>query len=458
LHKGLFLFIFKSFSDVDMFDELVQKLDSAMRKLRGLGKITEKNIADSMREIRRVLLEADVNYKVAKDFIAKVQSKAVGQEVIQSIAPGQQVVKIVNDEMVQLLGKANEPIQFGKQHPTVIMVVGLQGSGKTTFVGKLGCYLRKQGRHPLLVAADVYRPAAVQQLQTLGKSADMGVFCQAGQNPLKIARDAVAEAKKNQLDTVILDTAGRLHIDNEMMSELATMKTAIQPAEILFVADSMTGQDAVRSATAFQEQLDYEGIVLTKLDGDAKGGAALSMTAITGKPIKFVSNSENLNGLEPFYPDRMALRILGMGDVVTLVEKAQKAVDREEAAKLEKKLRKQEFTLEDFYGQLQQIKRMGSLNQIAAMLPGMGNRLKGLQVDESALTQVEVIIGSMTFEERRKPHIINGSRRKRIAMGSGTRVQDVNRLLKQFQMMQNMMKQMGKFGSKRIPQNIPFAF
>ncbi len=440
-----------------MLEELVQKLDLTLKKLRGLGKITESNIADSMREIRRVLLEADVNYKVVRDFIARVQSRAVGQEVIRSITPGQQVVKVVFDEMVSLLGKANVPIQFGKQHPAVIMVVGLQGSGKTTFVGKLGCYLRKQGRQPLLVAADIYRPAAADQLQTLGKSADLPVFSLADQDPLKIVREAVNQAGRNKLDTVILDTAGRLHIDEKMMAELSTIKESVQPCEILFVADSMTGQDAVKSAAAFQEQIDFDGIVLTKLDGDAKGGAALSMAAVTEKPVKFITSSEKLDGLEPFHPDRMASRILGMGDVVTLVEKARETVSKEETEKLEKKLRKQEFTLEDFYDQLQQVKKMGSLSQIAGMLPGMGSRLKGLHVDESALIRIEVIINSMTREERRKPHILNGSRRKRVAAGSGTRVQDVNQLIKQFQMMQNMMKQMGRFQAKRIPRNIPFA-
>jgi signal recognition particle subunit SRP54 len=440
-----------------MLEELVQKLDLTLKKLRGLGKITESNIADSMREIRRVLLEADVNYKVVRDFIARVQSRAVGQEVIRSITPGQQVVKVVFDEMVSLLGKANVPIQFGKQHPAVIMVVGLQGSGKTTFVGKLGCYLRKQGRQPLLVAADIYRPAAADQLQTLGKSADLPVFSLADQDPLKIVREAVNQAGRNKLDTVILDTAGRLHIDAKMMAELSIIKESVQPCEILFVADSMTGQDAVKSAAAFQEQIDFDGIVLTKLDGDAKGGAALSMAAVTEKPVKFITSSEKLDGLEPFHPDRMASRILGMGDVVTLVEKARETVSREETEKLEKKIRKQEFTLEDFYDQLQQVKKMGSLSQIAGMLPGMGSRLKGLHVDESALTRIEVIISSMTREERRKPHILNGSRRKRVAAGSGTQVQDVNQLIKQFQMMQNMMKQMGRFQGKRIPRNIPFA-
>jgi signal recognition particle subunit SRP54 len=317
--------------------------------------------------------------------------------------------------------------------------------------------LRKLGRRPLLVAADVYRPAAVEQLQTLGRSADLAVFSLASQDPLKIVQEAVIHAGRNKLDTLVLDTAGRLHIDEKMMAELEAIKDSVRPSEILFVADSMTGQDAVKSATAFQKRIEFDGIVLTKLDGDAKGGAVLSIAAVTEKPVKFVTNNEKLDGIEPFHPDRMASRILGMGDVVTLVEKARETVSREEAEKLEKKLGKKDFTLEDFYHQLQQIKRLGSLDQIVGMLPGMGNRMKGLHVDESALTRIEVIINSMTQEERKKPHILNGSRRKRIAAGSGTRVQDVNQLVKQFQMMQNMMKQMGRFQGKRMPQNIPFA-
>jgi signal recognition particle subunit SRP54 len=441
-----------------MFDELIQKLDVAVRKLRGLGKITEKNIAESMRELRRVLLEADVHYKVAKDFIDDVQGKAIGEEVLRSITPGQQVVKIVYEQMVQLLGQSNVPLAFGNIPPSVIMVVGLQGSGKTTFVGKLGKYLHKRGRNPLLVAADIYRPAAIEQLQTLGHTADLTVFSKGTDAPVKIAQDSFSFARKKGHDILILDTAGRLHLDEEMMSELDAIKKAVKPSEILFVADGMTGQDAVRSAEAFLERLDFSGIVLTKLDGDAKGGAALSIRAVTGKPIKFVSSGETLNEIEPFHPDRMASRILGMGDVVTLVEKAQENVDKQEAEKLARKIKKQSFTLEDFYDQLQQVKKMGPLDQLAGMIPGMGRKMGGMQVDESALKRVEVIINSMTVEEKQKPQIINGSRRKRIARGSGTSIQDINRLLKQFQMMQKMMKQMSRFGSPNIPGNIPIGF
>lgn len=441
-----------------MFEELIQKLDVAVKKLRGMGKLTEKNLAESMREIRRVLLEADVNYRVVKDFVIHVQEKAVGEEVLQSVTPGQQVVKIVQDEMVRLLGQANVPLRFGNIPPSIVMVVGLHGSGKTTFVGKLGVYLSKRGRSPVLVAADVYRPAAVEQLKTLGESVDLPVFSVGAEKPVKIAREAVSYARKQGYDTLILDTAGRLHVDEKMMSELEEIKKAVKPEEILFVADGMTGQDAVRSANSFLDRLDFDGIVLTKLDGDAKGGAALSIRAVTGKPIKFITTGEKLDGVEPFHPDRMASRILGMGDVVTLVEKAREAVDKKKAEKLAQKVKRQAFTLEDFYDQLQQVKRMGSLSQIAGMIPGFGRDLGRLQMDEAALVRVEAIINSMTVEERQKPHILNGSRRRRIALGSGTSVQDVNRLLKQFQMMQKMVKQMSRFGAQTFPKTVPMGF
>ncbi len=440
-----------------MFDELIEKFDLAVKKLRGVGKLTDRNIVESMREIRRVLLEADVNYKVVKDFVSEVQSKAVGEEVLRSVTPGQLVVKFVHDELVQLLGKANIPLHFGNVPPSVLMVVGLQGSGKTTFVGKLGVHLRKKGRHPLLVAADIYRPAAIDQLVILGKTADIPVFEQGTAKPVKIARSAISFARQHGYDTLILDTAGRLHIDEKMMDELGELKSVIKPSEILYVADSMTGQDAVRSAQAFLDQLDFDGIVLTKIDGDAKGGAALSIRAITQKPIKFISSGEKLDQMEPFHPDRMASRILGMGDVVTLVERAQETIDEKKAEKLAKKLRKQAFTLEDFYDQMQQVRKMGPLNQITAMMPGMGRKMNGLQVDENTLVNIEAMINSMTIEERQKPGVINGSRRKRIAAGSGTSVQEVNRLLKQFQMMQKMIKQMSRFGSKQMPQGFPMG-
>lgn len=438
-----------------MFDELIQKLDTAVRNLRGIGKLTEKNIAESLREIRRVLLEADVNYKVVKAFIARIKEKGMGEAVLKSVTPGQQVVKIVYDEMVDLLGRSHAAMRFGNIPPSVVMVVGLQGSGKTTFAAKLGVRLRKQGRTPMLVAADVYRPAAIDQLETLGKAADLPVFSLGERQPVTIAKEAVKRARQSVCDTLILDTAGRLHVDEAMMSELEEIKKTVKPSEILFVADGMTGQDAVRSAQAFLERLDFDGIVLTKLDGDAKGGAALSIREVTGKPIKFITSSEKLDGLDAFYPDRMASRILGMGDVVTLVEKAQEATDKDKAEKLARKLSKDAFTLEDFFEQLQQVKRMGPIEQIAGMIPGLGPKMGNMQMDEGALAVTEAIINSMTLEERRKPHIINGSRRKRIAAGSGTRVQDVNRLLKQFQMMQKMIKQIHRFGTQGFPGGLP---
>ena len=441
-----------------MLEELIEKLDVAVRNLRGIGKLTEKNMADSMREIRRVLLEADVNYKVAKEFIGRVQEKAVGEEVVKSITPGQQVVKIVYDEMVDLLGKSNVKINFGSTPPSIIMIVGLQGSGKTTFAAKLGVMLRKRGRNPMLVAADIYRPAAIDQLKTLGKSADLPVFSMGTEKPVAIANAAIAEARKTGCDTLILDTAGRLHIDEEMMAELEDVKAAVKPQEVLFVADGMTGQDAVKSASAFLERLDFDGIVLTKLDGDAKGGAALSIRSVTERPIKFIGTGEKLDSIEPFHPDRMASRIFGMGDVVTLVEKAQDTVDKKRAERLEERLKKQAFDLEDFFDQLQQLKKMGPMDQIAGMMPGMGKKMAGMQFDEDALVHVEAIINSMTVEERQKPHIINGSRRKRIAIGSGTSVQEVNRLLKQFQAMQKMVKQISRMGDRGIPKGMPMGF
>jgi signal recognition particle subunit SRP54 len=435
-----------------MFEDLIRKLDGAIKKIRGAGKLNEKNIAEAMRDIRRVLLEADVNYQVAKQFVGEVQKRALGQEVLQSITPGQQVVKIVHDELINLLGQAHVPVHWGSSFPAVIMIVGLQGSGKTTFAGKLAVYLKKQDRYPVLVAADVYRPAALEQLKTVGKSAGVPVVEGDREDPLAIAEAGIQDAKHSHHDVLILDTAGRLHIDEQMMDELVALKRGIQPSEILFVADGMTGQDAVRSAQAFQETLDFTGIVLTKLDGDTRGGAALSIRSITGKPIKFIGTGEKLEDLEPFYPDRMASRILGMGDIVTLVEKAQENIDQQKAKALAQKLSKQSFTLEDFLDQLNQIKKMGPLSQIMGMIPGAAKLPAGLEMDDGALVRVEAIIHSMTLEERRKPQLINGSRRKRIARGSGSTVQDVNRLLRQFQNMQKMMKQMNRFGEK-IPKN-----
>ncbi|MDZ7261083.1 MAG: signal recognition particle protein [candidate division KSB1 bacterium] len=435
-----------------MFQDLTQRLETVLKKLKGHGKLTEKNIADSLREIRRVLLEADVNYKVVKDFIARVQEKAVGQAVLRSITPGQQVVKIIYDELVELMGKSEVPLNQAGLPPTVIMLVGLHGCGKTTLAGKLARHLKSRGRNPLLVAADVRRPAAIEQLKVVGQKVGVPVVSETSSDPVAICQGAIDFSRKNGYDTAILDTAGRLHIDQELMEELSEIKAKTHPHEILFVADGMTGQDAVNTASEFLKWLDFDGVVLTKMDGDARGGAALSIRAVTGKPIKFISVGEKFDALEKFYPDRMASRILGMGDVVSLVEKAQQAVDQEAAERLEKKLRKQEFTLEDFYDQLQQIKKMGPLDQLLGMIPGLGGKaLQGLQVDERSIIKIEAMINSMTPEERRRPQIIDGSRRKRIAKGSGTTVQDLNQLLKQFQMMQKMMKNMSRFSFKGMP-------
>jgi signal recognition particle subunit SRP54 len=427
-----------------MLEELTSKLESTFKRLRGYGKLTEKNIEDSLKEIRRALLEADVNYKVAKDFVEKIKQKAVGEEVLRSVTPGQMVVKIVNDELVRLLGGTTATIRQAGIPPTIIMLAGLQGSGKTTFAAKLARYLQKKNRKPMLVAADVYRPAAIQQLKILGQSINVPVYEEGASDPVKIAFNSISAARKQMCDTVILDTAGRLHIDEQMMEELVRIKSRVRPHEILFVADGMTGQDAVNTAKQFAERLNFDGVVLTKMDGDARGGAALSIKAITGKPIKFIGVGEKLDDIEQFHPDRMASRILGMGDVVTLVEKAQEVVDKKKAEKLEKKLRKAEFDLDDFLDQLQQIKKMGSLESILRMIPGVGSQLKNVQVDDRQLIRVEAIINSMTKAERRNPKILNGSRRKRIALGSGTRVQDVNQLLRQFDQMKKMMKQMNK--------------
>jgi len=439
-----------------MFQELTDKLEAVLHKLRGQGTLNEKNIAESMREVRRVLLEADVNYKVARQFIADVEQRAVGQEVLRSVTPGQMVVKIIYDEMTRLLVEKEAPLVFGKTLPGVILLAGLQGSGKTTFAGKLARHLRKKGRTPLLAAADIYRPAAVEQLRVLGRSLDIQVFSEESRDAAAIALHAMDHARKNLLDTVIIDTAGRLHIDEEMMAEVARIKQATSPAEILFVADSMTGQDAVTTAKAFLERLDFTGVVLTKMDGDARGGAALSIRAVTGKPIKFISSGEKLDQLEPFHPDRLASRILGMGDVLSLVEKAQESVDLEKAVKLEKKLRRAEFNLEDFLDQLQQLKRMGPLQDILTMIPGaQAKAFKGMQVDDKALVRVEAIIRSMTVKERNNPNILDGSRRKRIARGSGTSVQEVNRVLNQYQMIVKMMKAM-KHGGRGM--RLPMGF
>jgi signal recognition particle subunit SRP54 len=423
-----------------MFDDLTQKLDKVFRRLRGMGTLTEANIRDALRAVRRVLLESDVNLQVARDFLDKVQERAIGQEVIRSVSPAQQIIKIIHDELVQLLGGTSAKLNVSHKSPTVYMVVGLQGSGKTTFCAKLGFSLKSKGRRPLLVAADLQRPAAQDQLEVLAKSVGITAFRPEATNPVELCEAAVHYAQRNGLDPVILDTAGRLHIDDALMVELEEICRHVSPMEILFVADGMTGQDAVNSAKAFHERLHFSGSVLTKMDGDARGGAALSIRSVTGQPVKFLSVGEKLDALEVFHPDRMASRILGMGDVVSLVEKAQATLDEEQAEKLARKLRKQEFDFEDFLNQLRQLKKMGSLTGLLEMIPGIAGKFKDAQIDEGALRQTEAIILSMTPEERRNPRVLNGSRRRRIAQGSGTRVQDVNRLVQQYQQMRQMLK------------------
>ena len=439
-----------------MFESLSQKLESVFKKIRGEGRITEANVAENLREVRRVLLDADVNYKVAKQFIDDVQKRALGQDVLNSITPGQLIIKIIYDEMVKLLGESRAEIKSSQTPPTVVLIAGLQGSGKTTFAAKLAGYLKSKGSNPLLVAADVHRPAAIDQLMTLGKQLDVPVFTDRGQSAVKIAGDSIDFARKNIRDTVIIDTAGRLHIDEEMMREVASIKEITKPHEILFVVDAMTGQDAVNTAKAFHDRLNFDGVVLTKLDGDSRGGAALSIRSVVQKPIKFIGIGEKLDALEPFYPERIASRILGMGDIVTLVEKAQQQFDEEKAGKLEEKLRKSQLTLEDFLEQLREVKKMGPLSQVLGMLPGMNRMPSDVKVDDNALVRIEAMIQSMTHDERVRPSIINGSRRRRIAVGSGTTVQEVNRLLKQFEEMQKMMKRMTKSGVKRAMQGMKF--
>ncbi|MBC8181938.1 signal recognition particle protein [candidate division KSB1 bacterium] len=435
-----------------MFQDLSEKLEVVIKKLKGHGKLSEKNISDSLKEVRRVLLEADVNFKVAKAFIASVQEQALGKKVLRSITPGQQIVKIIHDELSKLMGEKEATLNVTGALPTVIMLTGLQGSGKTTLAGKLGLYFKDRGHKPVLAAADIYRPAAVKQLEIVGEQIGVPVIHEDSKSAAKICLKAMDYCRKHGSDLVIFDTAGRLHIDGTLMNELLEIKKKTQPHEILFVADSMTGQDAVNTAKEFLNWLDFDGVVLTKMDGDARGGAALSIRTVTEKPIKFISTGEKFDALEKFHPERMASRILGMGDVVTLVEKAQQAVDQEQAEKLEKKLRRQQFTLKDFYDQLQQIKKMGPLDQLMGMIPGaQKGMMKGMQLDDTAFVGVEAIINSMTPGERQRPQIIDGSRRRRIAKGSGKSVQDVNQLLKQFKMMQKMMKNVNKIGLKGLP-------
>ncbi|MGG4348517.1 signal recognition particle protein [Bacillus licheniformis] len=428
------------------FEGLADRLQQTISKIRGKGKVTEQDVKEMMREVRLALLEADVNFKVVKDFVKKVSERAVGQDVMKSLTPGQQVIKVVKEELTELMGGEESKIAAAKRPPTVIMMVGLQGAGKTTSTGKLANLLRKKhNRNPLLVAADIYRPAAIKQLETLGKQLDMPVFSLGDKvSPVEIAKQAIEKAKEDHQDYVLIDTAGRLHIDEELMDELEQVKETAQPEEIFLVVDSMTGQDAVNVAKSFNEQLGVTGVILTKLDGDTRGGAALSIRAVTNTPIKFAGMGEKLDALEPFHPERMASRILGMGDVLTLIEKAQANVDEEKAKELEQKMKNMSFTLDDFLEQLGQVRNMGPLEDLIQMMPGAGKMkgLKNVKVDEKQLSHIEAIIKSMTGKEKEQPEIINASRRKRIAKGSGTSVQEVNRLLKQFEEMKKMMKQM----------------
>jgi signal recognition particle subunit SRP54 len=437
-----------------MFENLSEKLGKTFKNLTGRGRLTEKNVQDALKEVRLALLEADVNYKVVKTFVEAVRQQAMGQEVLGSLTPGQQVIKIVNAELIRLMGGARHELDLTGRTPFPVMLVGLQGSGKTTTAGKLALYLRKTGRNPYLVPADIYRPAAVEQLQKLGSELGVPVHkTDKNRKPEDICRDALSKASAEGGDTLVIDTAGRLHIDEGLMEELVRIREGIQPKEILLVADAMTGQDAVNVAKHFNERLDVTGVILTKMEGDARGGAALSVKAVTDKPIKFIGVGEKLDALEPFYPERMASRILGMGDMISLIEKAQAEFDEKEALKLEKKLKKREFDLEDFQAQLKQVKKLGSMEQILGMLPGMGQlkQLKGLKPNEKELVKIEAIVNSMTKEERRNYKIINGSRRKRIASGSGTTIQDVNRLLKNFAQMKKMVENMTKKGLPNVP-------
>ena len=430
------------------FEGLTAKLNAAFKKLRGKGRLSESDIKEAMREIRLALLEADVSYKVVKDFVKKTTERCVGSDVLESLTPAQMIVKIVNEELTNLMGSENQKLTIASKPPTVVMLVGLQGAGKTTNGAKLAGLMKKQGKRPLLVACDIYRPAAIQQLQVVGEKLGLPVFQMGQTNPIEIAKAAVAHAAKHGNDMVFLDTAGRLHIDEALMEELSGIKEAVQPTEILLVLDAMTGQDAVNAAQAFDAQLDITGVMLSKLDGDARGGAALSVKAVTGKPIKFIGTGEKLDQIEPFHPGRMASRILGMGDVLTLIEKAEAAFDQKKAEELEQKLRSNKFTLADYYDQLVQLKGMGSVQDLLGMMPGMGN-LKNVQVDEGALGRTEAIIQSMTPYERENPNCLNHSRKRRIAAGSGVKVEEVNKMLKSFEMMQTLMRQMNGSGKRK---------
>lgn len=441
-----------------MFENLSSRLDKAFKTLRGNSKITELNIAQMTKEIRRALVDADVNYKVAKDFVDRVKEEALGKDVLAAVSPSELMVKIVHDELTQLMGQRNIEINFSNKPPTVILIAGLQGSGKTTFTGKLGAYLKKRGKNPLFVACDVYRPAAIDQLTVLAGQVEVDIYKETDhKDPVKIALNGIDFAKKNAKDVVVIDTAGRLAVDEQMMDEIANIKKAINPDEILFVVDSMTGQDAVNTAKAFNDRLDFDGVVLTKLDGDTRGGAAISIRTVVEKPIKFISSGEKMDALDKFHPDRMAKRILGMGDIVTLVERRLEVYDKEEEERLQRKFRKNELDLDDFLTQLRAIKKMGSIKDLVGMIPGLGKKVKDEEIPEDAFKHIEAIICSMTQEERKNPNIINGSRRKRIASGSGRTVHEVNQLLTQFGQMKKMMKTMNKLSEKGMSlRNLPF--
>ena len=436
-----------------MFENLSEKLEKAFKVLKGQGTISEINVAQTMKEIRKALLAADVDFKTAKQFTASVKEKALGQQVLTAVEPGQLLTKIMRDELAELMGSSKSEINLDG-NPTVILIAGLQGSGKTTFTGKLALHLKtKLNKKPLLVACDVYRPAAIDQLDVLGEQVSVEVYKEVeNKNPVEIAQNAIKHAKTTNHNVVIVDTAGRLAIDEQMMNEIAAVKSAINPNEILFVVDSMTGQDAVNTAKAFNEKLNFDGVVLTKLDGDTRGGAALTIRSVVDKPIKFIGTSEKMDGLDVFHPDRMASRILGMGDVISLVERAQQQFDEEEARKMQKKIAKNQFGFDDFLKQIQQIKKMGNMKDLMGMIPGMGKALKGVDIDDDAFKGIEAMIKSMTFEERSNPKILNGSRRKRIANGSGTSIQEVNQLIKQFGQMGKMMKMMQGGGAKQMMQ------
>ncbi len=440
------------------FEGLTDKLQSAFKKLTGKGKLNEKDVKEAMREVKMALLEADVNFMVVKDLIKKITERAVGSEIMESLTPGQQVVKVVNEELTSLMGGTQSKVTMASKPPTILMMVGLQGAGKTTHAGKLASYFKKQGKNPMLVACDIYRPAAIKQLQVVGEKVKTPVFEQGQKDPVSIVREALVYSKEHQHDMVIIDTAGRLHINEELMDELKAIKGEVRPHEILLVVDAMTGQDAVTVAQSFNEQLGIDGLILTKLDGDTRGGAALSAKAVTGKPIKFIGIGEKLEDLEVFHPDRMASRILGMGDVLSIIEKAQANIDLSKAQEMEKKLRTQSFTLDDYLEQLEQVKNMGSMQDILSMIPGVGKKLGNVELDEKQIPRTQAIIQSMTPKERTNPSIINASRRKRIATGSGTRIQDVNQLLKSYEELKKMMKQMTDMnkGKKKGKMRLPF--